>query len=230
MEWSSVGELQCPILRSFATPFLVLGWSPLDSALPWSMTRLIQSPWAVALVGALVYLVATAALFKPGQIVIARPAPEHAVRPDNDPSWKFRNPELEQMLEEIRQEREALGTRRQQLDELQKRLDAEREELFLVTQTVHQLQVDFDKNVVRLKDQEAENIRHQAKIVAGMTSEGAATMLYQMPKDQMVRVLFTLKPDAAALILDALSKMGSSQAKRAAEAADQLRLVLPPLK
>jgi flagellar motility protein MotE (MotC chaperone) len=61
-----------------------------------------------------------------------------------------------------------------------------------------------------------------------MTPEGAATMLYEMPEDQMVRALFSLKPDNAGLILEALSKQGKEQAKRAANATDRLRTVLPP--
>jgi flagellar motility protein MotE (MotC chaperone) len=192
------------------------------------LTRLLQSRWVVPLIGGLLYLATTAALIRPQQIAEALPPPTTKLSSNNEPSWKFRNPEFEQIVEELRQEKQNLATREQQLQELQTRLQAERQELLAITQTVHQLQVDFDKGVVRLKEQEVENLKRQSKIISGMTPEGAATMLYEMPEDQMVRALFSLKPDNAGLILEALSKQGKEQAKRAANATDRLRTVLPP--
>jgi flagellar motility protein MotE (MotC chaperone) len=185
------------------------------------LTRLLQSRWVVPLIGGLLYLATTAALIRPQQIAEALPPPTTKLSSNNEPSWKFRNPEFEQIVEELRQEKQNLATREQQLQ-------AERQELLAITQTVHQLQVDFDKGVVRLKEQEVENLKRQSKIISGMTPEGAATMLYEMPEDQMVRALFSLKPDNAGLILEALSKQGKEQAKRAANATDRLRTVLPP--
>jgi flagellar motility protein MotE (MotC chaperone) len=114
------------------------------------------------------------------------------------------------------------------LQELQKRLDAERQEILTVTQTVHQLQMDFDKGIVRLKEQDSENLKHQTKIIGSMSPEGAAAMLNEMPEDQTVGVLYMLKADTASLILDTLSKMGKTEAKRAATLTERLRKVLPP--
>jgi flagellar motility protein MotE (MotC chaperone) len=192
------------------------------------MTRLLKSRWAVPLIGGLLYLATTAALIHPEQLAEGLPAPGIKASSNNEPSWKFRNPEFEQVVEELRQERQNLAAREQQLKELETRLQAERQELFTVTQTVHQLQAVFDKGVVRLKEQEVENLKRQSKVISGMNPESAATMLYEMPEDQMVRALFALKPDNAGLILEALSKLGKDQAKRAANAADRLRTVLPP--
>jgi flagellar motility protein MotE (MotC chaperone) len=195
------------------------------------MTRILQSPWAIGLLGCLLYLGTTAALIHPDQLAQAqqaRVAAEAPVSPNNEPSWKFRNPEFEQLVQELKQERQSVSIREQQLNELQARLEAERQEIFLVTQGVQKLQTDFDKGVVRMKQQETENLKRQAKVVAEMSPEGAATLLYEMPMDEMVRILFTLKPDGAGPILESLGKQGPTQAKRAADAANRLRLVLPP--
>jgi flagellar motility protein MotE (MotC chaperone) len=192
------------------------------------MLRLLKSSWTVALAGGLLYLATTAALIRPGQFERPAAISESPVSPKDDPSWNFRNPEFEQWVEELKREREALAQRSQQLQELQKRLESERQEILSVTQTVHQLQMDFDKNVVRIKDQELENLKRQTKIVASMSPEGAAAMLNEMPEEQTVGVLFMLKPDAASLILDTLSKMGKTEAKHAAQLTERMRLVLPP--
>jgi len=192
------------------------------------MLRLFQSPWTIPLVGGLLYLATTAALIRPGQFERETPVAEAKLSPNEDPSWNFRNPEFEQWVQELKDERETVAQRAQQLQELQKRLDSERQEILSVTQTVYQLQMDFDKSVVRIKEQELENLKRQTKIVAAMSPEGAAAMLNEMPEDQTVGVLFTLKPESASLILDTMSKMGKPEAKHAAELTERMKLVLPP--
>jgi flagellar motility protein MotE (MotC chaperone) len=192
------------------------------------MLRLFKSPWTIPLAGGLLYLATTAALIRPGQFEREPDIPEAKLSASDDPSWNFRNPEFEQWVQELKQEREAVAQRAQQLQELQKRLDAERQEILSVTQTVYQLQMDFDKGVVRIGEQELENLKRQTKIVAAMSPEGAAAMLNEMPEDQTVEVLFTLKAESASLILDTLSKMGKTEAKRAAVLTERMKLVLPP--
>ncbi len=192
------------------------------------MGPLLKSPWVIALTGGLLYLATTAALFRPGQFESLATPVEAAVSTSDSPSWSFRNPEFEQWVEELKHEREALAQRAQQLQELQTRLEAERQEILTVTQTVHQLQMEFDKNVVRIKTQELDNLKRQVKVVGGMSPEGAAAMLNEMPEDQTVAVLFMLKPDASSIILDTLSKMGKTEARRAAQLTEKMKLVLPP--
>jgi flagellar motility protein MotE (MotC chaperone) len=196
------------------------------------MARILQAPWFVALAGCLLYLVTTAALLRPEQFAGAASAaaPAHAAKSEagDEPSWKFRNPEFEQWIDELKREKESLAVREQQLHELQTRIEAERAEIFTVTQAVHQLQSEFDGNVIRIKDQEVDNLKRQTKVISGMSPEGAVAMLNEMPDDDLVKVLFTLKPDAVSEILDAFSKMGKNEARRAAALSERLRLVLPP--
>lgn len=193
------------------------------------MDRLLKSPWTVALAGGLLYLATTGALIRSGRFETNAVASAESTQSSNgEASWNFRNPEFDQWVEELKHEREIVAQRAQQLQELQKRLDAERQEILTVTQTVHQLQMDFDKNVVRLKEQQLDNLKRQTKIVAAMSPEGAAAMLNEMPEEQTVGVLFMLKADAASSILDTLSKMGKTEAKRAAQLTERLRSVLPP--
>lgn len=192
------------------------------------MSRLLKAAWTVPLVGGLLYLVTTAVVLCLAHFEPPAPAIQAKVSPDDSPSWNFRNPEFEQWVQELKQERDNVAQRAQQLQELQKRLDAERVEILAVTQTVHQLQMEFDKNVVRIKDQELENLKHQTKIVGAMSPEGAAAMLNEMPQDQSVGVLYMLKPDNASVILDTMSKMGKSEARRAAELTERIKQVLPP--
>ena len=158
----------------------------------------------------------------------ALPAPEDQVEvsADNDPSWHFHNPEFNQWLAQIKTEKESLDQREQHLNELQIRLNAERQEIMAVTQTVFQLQSDFDKNVVRFTADQVADARRQSKVVANMSPDGAAKMMVEMPDDQTLPVLFALKTDQSGAILDAMSQMGKFQAERAARLTMQMRKVL----
>jgi flagellar motility protein MotE (MotC chaperone) len=193
------------------------------------MTRWLTSSWLVALSGCLIYLGTTALLIRPAQFAGVRAMlADRKLTPDNDPSWKFKNPEFAQWVAEVKMEKSDLDERTQRLEELQTRLDTERQEFSTATQTIYQLQAEFDRNVVRLKSQEIVNLKQQAKVIAAMSPEGAAGMIAQMADDDVVRLLAVMKPDEASLLLDALSKQGMDGAKHAAQLTEKLRMVLPP--
>lgn len=189
--------------------------------------RLLQSPWMAGLLGGLLYLGTTLALFKPHGTLhgTSAAALKHFV--NNEVSWRFHNPEFDQWVSELRQEKDALALREQQLNELQTRIEVERLELTTVTQQVAQLQADFDRNVIRFKSQEAENVKRQAKLLNAMTPETAAAMLAEMSDDEVVRLLFVMKNDQVSTLLETMSKAGKAETKRATLLTERLRLVLP---
>ena len=192
------------------------------------MVRFLQSAWMTMLLGGLLFFCTTAALLKPSRLPVAAAAPEQKSSiVSNEPSWKFRNPEMDQWIQEIKREKEALNVREQQLKDLETRLNAERQEIAVVTQAVSQMQSDFDKNVVRLNAQDSDNLKRQAKLLSAMSPEGAAATLIQMSDDDVVRILFTMKADDASLALDTLSKQGKEQAKRAAAIFERMRRAIP---
>jgi flagellar motility protein MotE (MotC chaperone) len=181
------------------------------------------------LLGGLLYMATTAALLKPSQLPSIEVAAREIIHVGNNvPSWKFRNPEMDQWIEEIKRQKEALNLREQQLKDLETRLNAERQEISVVTQAVSQMQADFDKNVVRLNAQDVENLKRQAKLISAMSPEGATATLNEMTEDDIVRILITMKADVASLTLDNLSKGGKEQAKRAAAIMERMRHTLPP--
>jgi flagellar motility protein MotE (MotC chaperone) len=105
------------------------------------------------------------------------------------------------------------------------------QELSVATQTVSQLQQNFNQSVITFSSQELTNIKHQTKLISEMSPDGAIALLSDMPDDDAVRILFTMKDDVASLILDTWSKGGKDQAKRAATLTEKLRQIsvaLPP--
>ena len=190
------------------------------------MIRILQSSWLTALLGCLLYLGTTLALVRPGKFAAAHLVPSDRSAAD-DPSWKFKNPDIDQWVAQMKDEKEAIALKEQQLNEWQTRLDAERQEISTVTQTVARLQSDFDKNVVRFRAQETDNVKHQAKLIAAMSPASAAAMFNEMADDDVVRILFIMKTDEASAILDTMSKPGKAEARRVAVLTARLHQVLP---
>lgn len=196
------------------------------------MIRILQSSWVTALIGCLIYLGVTFALLSPGKFEGAHAAQkvEPKKSANDDPSWQFKNPELDQWVAELKREKEALELRAQQLQELALRLEAERKELTAVTQTVHQLQAEFDQNVIRIKDQEVENLKRQAKVFSGMSPEAVAALISEMNEDEAVRILYYLKNDDVSAILESMNAVGKAESKHAAVISEKIRRTLPPEK
>jgi len=81
--------------------------------------------------------------------------------------------------------------------------------------------------VVLFTEQEKNNVKKQLKVITDMTPDGAVAMMNEMPDDEVARLLYSLKPDIAGAILDAMSKLGAGPAKRAATLADKIKAILP---
>ena len=187
------------------------------------MNKLLADPWITAPVGVVMYLAATV-LFWQNPDLPRLSAKLAAVVHGAGPSWDFKNPEADLLVSELKMEKKALDLRQQQLDDLAARLQAERAELGQVTQTVRQLQSEFDKSVIRVKEEETGNLKKLAKVYADMSPETAADVLSQLDNEAIVKILLYVKEEQTAAILEALAKKGQSNSRRTAEISEQLRL------
>lgn len=194
------------------------------------MIRLLQSSWMVALIGGLLYLGTTFLSF-PSSATLRKSlpqAPDEVFTRVAEPSWNFRNPDLEQMIRELKEEKNSLSAREQAVKELETRLRAEQAEFSAVTQLVARLQKEFDQNVLRLKESETTNLKRLAKTHAAMTPEGSANILKELTDEEVTKILVYLKADEAGPVLEALGRLGKDEAKRAALLSEKLRRTLPP--
>ena len=89
---------------------------------------------------------------------------------------------------------------------------------------MRQLQGDFDKSVLRVKDEETGNLKKLAKVYSGMNPEAAASILEQLDNSAIVKILLFLKDAETASILEALAKKNEASAKRTAQISEQIRL------
>jgi flagellar motility protein MotE (MotC chaperone) len=187
-------------------------------------------PVATVLVGGLSFFLTMFLVLKMANFSGAKLPSAEPMAADDNPSWRFHNPEFEQWVAQVKDERAALASREEQLKEWEQRLQAESREISTVTQSVTKLQKDFDLRVVQFKDDEVANIKKQIKVLSDMSPDGAAAMLDGFSDNDAVKLLFTMKPDVSAPILDAMSKLGAVQSKRAASLTQKLQDVMqaPP--
>ena len=200
--------------------------------------KLLQSGWIVCLIGCVTYLGCTLAFLNPAKIhpVQASEArdgegegPGH--RKSNEPvltgpSWEFNNPEVDQIISELRAEKVALQEKEKSLRDLEARLKSDQKELMTATQTVHRLQAEFDRNVTRVREEETANLKRLAKLYATMTPEGAANVMRLLGDEQFMKILVYMKEVETAPILELIAKKSPADAKRVAELSERLRLVL----
>jgi flagellar motility protein MotE (MotC chaperone) len=192
------------------------------------MVRFLQSPWGALVIGLLAYLGTTVAVWRSPVPAAQDSSQTASAGPKIDEaSWYFKNPEVDQLVAELKREKEALAQREEQLNELSARLQTERLELNQITQKIAQMQQEFDQQVVRVQEEETSNLKKLAKVYAGMTPDGATAILRELPDDQIVKILMFMKETEKAPLLESLSKGGDAEVKRVALISERIRLSLP---
>jgi flagellar motility protein MotE (MotC chaperone) len=195
------------------------------------MIRLLKTKWLAVGLGAAAYLLTTWLCLQPRQQLASvaaelRAARQHHAGSSFGPSWNFENPEMAQLIGELKDQREALRARALQLDELEARLKAERQEIYAVTQAVFHVKTNIDATVTRVTQDEVGNLKKLAKVYATMSPEGAARILREMEDDQLVKILALMKESESAPILESLGQGTKDETKRAALLSNRLRLVI----
>ena len=184
--------------------------------------KFLQSPIVAMLVGGFSFLLTMFAVVEKPLKASARPV-EHTEEEKVAGFWERHDPEVDQLLKEIKDEKAALERRSAELRELETRLAAERAEINQITQRVAQLQVEFDQNLVRVKEEEIPNLKKLAKMYTAMSPEGASAIMRELDDLVVVKVMSFMKEDQSAPLLDAMAMEGEAQAKRAAAIAEALR-------
>jgi flagellar motility protein MotE (MotC chaperone) len=190
------------------------------------MIKLLTSNWTAALLGAVVYLLSSVAFWKPPVLPQSGGSRQQADSAAANPgaSWDFINPEADQLIAELKVEKKSLEKKEQQLNDLSLRLAAERAEINQATQSVHLLQMDFDKNVVRVQEEETANLKKLAKVYSDMTPESAASIFSEMDDPSVIKIMVFMKETETAAILESMAKNGVPEAKRVAALSESLRL------
>ncbi len=154
---------------------------------------------------------------------------EHeASRPEKP--WDFWTPEMEVMVKELKEQREALLRRETALADWEKRLAAERAELDEVRKQVDGLRGEIDARLVEVQAQELRNLKTLATTYSRFAPASAVAVFSQMDDLMVAKLLSLMKAEVSSAILEELSRTpapDNANVKRAAELTQRLRLLLP---
>lgn len=191
------------------------------------MIKLLQSTWTASLLGALLFWATVVALWQPPMVARGQAGLSANSTHGQAASWEFHNPEVDLLITELKLEKERLAKQALELSELAERLHTERLELNQVTQMVSQLQLEFDRNIVRVTAEEAANVKRLARTYAAMSPEGAAAILRQLDETTQLKILTQMKESEIAVLLEAIGRQSEAEARRVAALSERLRLSLP---
>ena len=188
------------------------------------MMKLLQAPLTAMLLGGLSFLFTVFALVEKPLADSVHPVlePEEEEEAATAAFWQQHNPEVDEMVRELRREKEEMARREADLRQLAAQLRAEREAINQVTQRVAQVQAEFDQNIMQMKAEEIPNLKKQTKRLATMSPEGVAAIFREMDDATVVKLMGLMKEDQSALLLDSMTKEGDAQAKRAASISEAL--------
>jgi len=184
--------------------------------------KFLQAPISAMLLGGLAFLLTVFALIQKPLAESAKPRPK-TEEEKTAGFWERHDPEVDQLVQEIKNEKELLTKRAAELKELEARLAAERAELNQVTQRVSQVQQEFDQNVIRVKEEETPNLKKLVKMYMTMSPEAASAIFRELDDEVIVKLLILMKEDQSAPLLEAMAQKGEEQAKRAASLAEAMR-------
>lgn len=143
--------------------------------------------------------------------------------------WDFWTPEINEMVQGLRTERERVEARGRELDALAARLERERGELDGVRREVTRIREEIDRATAELTANEAQNLRTVAQTYAKLTPRGAVAVFREMDDYTVLKILALMKPEGVSAIFEEMArtadKGGAPMSARVALLTEKLRLL-----
>jgi flagellar motility protein MotE (MotC chaperone) len=156
----------------------------------------------------------------------ANPAPE--VTELKQKGWDFWTIEIENLSNELKEERERLKKQAEQLDLRAARVASEEKEFAKLRADVEAMRKQIADKVYEIAADEAKNIRTLAQTYTTLTPRAAVAILKEMDDATAVKILSVMKPDVVGPIFEEMSRNAGTDtvlAKRAATLSEKLRLM-----
>lgn len=142
--------------------------------------------------------------------------------------WDFWTIEIDNLANELKEERERLKKQAEALDLRAARLANEEKEFAKLRADVESLRKQIADKVVEIGADEAKNIRSLAATYANLTPKAAVAIFKEMDDTTAVKILSLMKPDVVGPIFEEMSRLSGPDAplaKRAAMLSEKLRLM-----
>lgn len=140
--------------------------------------------------------------------------------------WDFWTIEIENLANELKEERARLAKVADALEQRSARLAAEEKEFGKRRAEIDGLRKKIAERVVEIQTEEAKNLRTLAATYTNLSPRAAVAILRQMDDGAVVKILSFMKADTVGPIFEEMTKAGGEElSRRAAALSDKLRLV-----
>lgn len=157
-------------------------------------------------------------------------AAQHVTHSGKEPErhWDFWTIEMENLANDLKEERTLLKQRSEQLDQRESRIQLEMQELEKTRKQIESMRGAIDQRLAEVTAGEATNLKKLAQTYSTLTPKAAVTIFREMDDATVVKLLALMKPDVVGAIFEEISKQSAADpalAKRAAQLSERLRLV-----
>ena len=195
----------------------------------------LRNPFVTAGVGLILSLAVGLFLFwrAAGTLVVnaieVRAKAKAAAQPKKEKGWDFWTIEIENLSNELKEERARMHKQADLLEQREARLAAERKELLTMRDEIDGLRKEIAEKVISIRDDEAKNLRALSQTYANLTPRAAVAIIREMDDVTAVKILFLMKPDVVGPIFEEMSKTSGADgvmlSRRAALLSEKLRLM-----
>jgi flagellar motility protein MotE (MotC chaperone) len=141
--------------------------------------------------------------------------------------WDFWTIEIENLSNELKEERVRLRKQADSLDQRAARLAAEEKEFAKLRADMDALRQQIAERVIEISADETKNIRSLAQTYTNLTPRAAVAIIRELDDTTVVKILSVMKPDVVGPIFEEMSKQAgdNSLARRAAVLSEKIRLI-----
>lgn len=150
------------------------------------------------------------------------------VHEERERGWNFWTIEIEQLANELREEKDRIRKQGDQVERREAQLVSERKELNKVRTELEGIRQEISSKVIEINADEAKNIRSLAQTYTNLTPKAAVAIIRELDDGNVVKILSVMKPDVVAPIFEEMSRTAGTDgtlARRAATLSDRLRLI-----
>ena len=152
-----------------------------------------------------------------------------AAIPKKEKNWDFWTIEIENLSNELKEERARLRKQSDLLDQREARIAAEQKELATMRREIEGLRTEIAEKVTSIREDEAKNLRALSQTYANLTPRAAVAIIRELDDVTATKILFLMKPDVVGPIFEEMSRSsatdGTPLARRAALLSEKLRLM-----
>jgi flagellar motility protein MotE (MotC chaperone) len=118
--------------------------------------------------------------------------------------WNFRTTEINKMIKDLAEEREALKGREAELSSVEARVTSERKENERIRDEIERSKKELSGYIVQIKSGETARLKEEVTILSNMAPESIVSVLSEKSDEEAVKILAQMKPDMVAQILESM--------------------------